>query len=88
MVDTYKNSSRQDKLFVINLLMAIFAAVALISFDASDPSFYHYSSEVSINNWEGLLGAHLSAALIYLLGYGAYLIPIMLFICCVPGFVS
>lgn len=50
-------------------------AVALVSFNAHDPSWFYYSTEqTTIHNLLGTFGAHLSAAFFYGLGAASYLV--------------
>jgi S-DNA-T family DNA segregation ATPase FtsK/SpoIIIE len=70
---------RQDALFVVNFLLGIFSFIAIYSFHPADPSFYQFMSGYDLHNLEGLLGAHLASSTIFLFGYGAYLLPWVLF---------
>jgi hypothetical protein len=50
-------------------------ALALVSFDAHDPSWFYYSTEkTTIHNLLGTFGAHVSAAFFYGLGSASYLV--------------
>lgn len=79
MNEASQSLPRQDALFVINALLGIFSLVAVYSFHPADPAFYQYLSGYNIHNLEGLMGAHLASALIFLFGYGAYALPWLLF---------
>ncbi len=70
---------RQDALFIVNFLLGIFSLIAIYSFHPADPSFYQFMSGYDVHNLEGLLGAHLASSTIFLFGYGAYLLPWILF---------
>ena len=66
---------RRDIGFILNLLIALFLSIALVSYDAGDPAFYQQVNGYVIKNWEGFLGAHLAGFVFYFLGYGAYALP-------------
>lgn len=59
-------------------LVAI-VAVALITSDAEDPSWWSASAiAVPVHNWLGLPGAWLAALLVYIFGVMAYIIPLLM----------
>lgn len=61
-----------------SIALTIYSALALISFDAHDPSlFYTANDHTIINNYAGVWGAHLAALAFYTLGKAAYFIPFM-----------
>ncbi|MCE2991702.1 MAG: DNA translocase FtsK 4TM domain-containing protein [Candidatus Jidaibacter sp.] len=73
------------KRFVYNLWgllllgFGIFLSVALLSYNASDPSFHRVGEVEKISNWAGLWGAYIAGPLIN--GFGAGLIVPILFLC-------
>ncbi|MEC7030445.1 MAG: DNA translocase FtsK 4TM domain-containing protein [Pseudomonadota bacterium] len=69
---------RKDVGFILYLVMALFLSIALMSYHASDPAFYHQVKGYVVANWEGYLGAHIAALFFYFLGYGAYVLPLAL----------
>jgi len=67
---------RESALLILGAL-AIFLLVSLASYHAADPGWSNSGEVVRINNAGGLIGAWLADVLLYLLGYLAYLFPIM-----------
>ncbi len=64
---------------LISLALALFAALSLLSYSASDPSWAHYTpSGEKIHNYGGRVGAYLADSLLILFGLAAFLIPILL----------
>lgn len=58
---------------------ALFFLIALVTFSSDDPGWSHSTSDQTISNACGLLGAWLANFVLYFLGLMAYLIPIMIF---------
>lgn len=69
---------RRDIGFILNLLLALFLAIALASYHANDPAFYQHVNGYVVRNWEGFLGAHMAGFVFFFLGYGAYVMPLIL----------
>jgi S-DNA-T family DNA segregation ATPase FtsK/SpoIIIE len=67
---------REGALLILGAL-AIFLLVSLASYHTADPGWSNSGEVVRINNAGGLIGAWLADVLLYLLGYLAYLFPIM-----------
>jgi len=67
---------------ILFMALAILLLASLISFDASDPSFFHYRGNVRepVKNLAGNLGAHLAGDLFELLGISSLLLPIAFFL--------
>jgi S-DNA-T family DNA segregation ATPase FtsK/SpoIIIE len=61
-------------------LLALFLLIALVSYSKSDPGWRQSHSISDIANLGGVFGAFLSDALFSLVGYMAYLIPLVLLI--------
>lgn len=58
------------------LTVTLLVFLSLISFDRADHTFFNASTvERAPSNWIGTIGAHLSWALLFLFGFGAYAIP-------------
>ncbi|MGC3980502.1 MAG: DNA translocase FtsK 4TM domain-containing protein [Steroidobacteraceae bacterium] len=68
---------RESALFVLGAL-ALILWVALLSFDAADPSFYTTGEPGPVANWIGPVGASIAGFLMGLFGKPAFLFPIML----------
>jgi S-DNA-T family DNA segregation ATPase FtsK/SpoIIIE len=67
---------REGALLILSAL-AIFLLVSLASYHLADPGWSNSGEVVIIHNAGGLVGAWLADVLLYLLGYLAYLFPIM-----------
>ena len=67
---------REGALLILSAL-AIFLLVSLASYHPADPGWSNSGEVVIIHNAGGLIGAWLADVLLYLLGYLAYLFPIM-----------
>jgi S-DNA-T family DNA segregation ATPase FtsK/SpoIIIE len=67
---------REGALLILSAL-AIFLLVSLASYHLADPGWSNSGEVVIIHNAGGLIGAWLADVLLYLLGYLAYLFPIM-----------
>jgi len=67
---------------ILFMALAILLLASLISFDASDPSFFHYRGHLTgpVKNLGGNLGAHLAGDLFELLGTSSLLLPIYFFL--------
>ena len=67
---------------ILFMALAILLLASLISFDASDPSFFHYRGRLigPVKNLAGNLGAHLAGDLFELLGISSFLLPIYFFL--------
>jgi S-DNA-T family DNA segregation ATPase FtsK/SpoIIIE len=61
--------------------LSILLMASLVSFDASDPSYFHFRGDMStpVKNLGGRLGAHLAGDLFELLGLSSFLLPLTLF---------
>ena len=62
--------------FIFLALVAVFFAIALMSFNAEDPGWSQTSSSNVIHNSGGVVGAWLADFLLYLFGYLGYLFPV------------
>ncbi|HAJ91301.1 MAG TPA: cell division protein FtsK [Gammaproteobacteria bacterium] len=67
---------REGALLILSAI-AIFLLVSLASYHPADPGWSNSGDVVRIYNAGGLIGAWLADVLLYLLGYLAYLFPIM-----------
>jgi len=68
---------REGALLILGAL-AIFLLVSLLSYHPGDPGWSNSGAVTQINNAGGLIGAWLADVLLYLLGYLAYLFPVMI----------
>jgi len=64
---------------LLSLALGGYMLVSLLSYDAGDPAWSHSGVNDQVMNFGGSAGAWLSDLLLYLFGYMAYLLPIMLF---------
>ncbi len=78
---------RWREFLLILLLPGVFyLCVALLSFDRSDPGWSHAGGTGPVRNLGGVIGAYLADLLLYLFGYGAFLIPLLLLVWAWPWF--
>jgi len=68
---------REGALLILGAL-ATYLLVSLASYHPADPGWSHSSTVTDIHNAGGVVGAWLGDILLYLLGYLAYLLPIMI----------
>ena len=64
--------------FVLLFPIALYLLLSLLSYVGTDPSWSHVAASGPVANLGGKVGAYLSDLLFYLLGYPAYLIPLLL----------
>ncbi len=64
---------------VLSILGSIYLAIALISFDKWDPSFFTFTSR-AVQNYGGIFGSYLSDLILAAIGLPGYLLPAFLFI--------
>jgi S-DNA-T family DNA segregation ATPase FtsK/SpoIIIE len=69
---------RKEIIGIFCFFLVIFTLISLLSFSPHDPSIHNAKAGGSIHNLFGLLGAHVSGALIGLFGLGAFWIPMLL----------
>jgi S-DNA-T family DNA segregation ATPase FtsK/SpoIIIE len=67
---------REGALLILGTL-GIYLLVSLASYHPADPGWSHSSSVAGIRNAGGVVGAWLADILLYLFGYLAYLLPVM-----------
>ncbi|NNJ93464.1 MAG: DUF87 domain-containing protein [Halobacteria archaeon] len=67
---------REGALLILGAI-AIFLLVSLVSYHPADPGWSNSGEVARINNAGGIIGAWLADILLYLFGYLAYLLPIM-----------
>ena len=63
---------------LISFALATYMLVALFSYDTGDPAWSHSGVNAQINNFGGSAGAWLADLLLYLFGFMAFLLPVML----------
>ncbi len=67
----------RESAFWICLAVALVLVAALVSYDPDDPGFSHAGGFGAVSNWVGPTGAWVADLLLFLLGYPAYLFPIL-----------
>ena len=69
----------RESAFVLLLPVALYVLFALWSYTPSDPSWSHVAgANIRVGNLGGRAGAYLADLLLYLFGYLAYLVPLLL----------
>jgi S-DNA-T family DNA segregation ATPase FtsK/SpoIIIE len=72
---------RREIIGVILVFIALLSLLALVSYDPHDPSLHHFEIDANpVHNLVGTFGSYTSDLMFYLLGIGAFWIPILLFI--------
>ena len=72
------NKQRVNELLgLIFLAIAVLVLISLISYNPEDLKFFTSSPNKGISNFAGISGAYVAAALLFVLGRGAYIIPIL-----------
>jgi DNA segregation ATPase FtsK/SpoIIIE, S-DNA-T family len=66
---------------ILLMACAILLMASLLSFDPSDPSFFHFQDDqrTPVRNLGGRFGAHLAGDLLELVGASSFFLPILLF---------
>ncbi|MFV2030927.1 MAG: DNA translocase FtsK [Gammaproteobacteria bacterium] len=64
---------------LISFAVAAYMLVALLSYDPQDASWSHSGTSSEILNYGGVAGAWIADLLLYLFGFLAFLIPVMIF---------
>ncbi len=72
------NKQRVNELLgLIFLAIAVLVLISLISYDPEDLKFFTSSPAKRVSNFAGVSGAYIAAALFFVLGQSAYIIPIL-----------
>jgi S-DNA-T family DNA segregation ATPase FtsK/SpoIIIE len=71
---------------LVTLVVAVYLAIALISFDRADPSWSQTAWHEPIRNSGGRFGAWIADVLFSIFGVVAYILPLMLVIYCINVF--
>ncbi len=64
----------------ILIVLGLLAVLSLVSYRPLDPSLDTATTSATVQNWVGVVGSYTADALLQLLGWTAFLIPLMLFI--------
>jgi S-DNA-T family DNA segregation ATPase FtsK/SpoIIIE len=67
-----------ESLFILTILLAVYLVACLLSYDPTDPGPFNTVASDTVNNIGRVLGAWLSNFFLFLTGYLAYLLPLML----------
>jgi S-DNA-T family DNA segregation ATPase FtsK/SpoIIIE len=69
---------RKEIIGIFCFFLVIFTLISLLSFSPDDPSIHNAKAGGAIHNLFGVVGAHVSGALIGIFGLGAFWIPLLL----------
>jgi S-DNA-T family DNA segregation ATPase FtsK/SpoIIIE len=72
------NQRLREAGMLLSFALAGYFLVAMLSYDAQDPSWSHSGGNTAISNFGGTAGAWIADLSFYLFGYLAFLLPIML----------
>ncbi|MFQ5802833.1 MAG: DNA translocase FtsK, partial [Candidatus Methylomirabilales bacterium] len=80
LTSVFRHPKTKEVLGLLFMALALLLLVSLLSFSPQDPSFFHYVSRGgAVQNFGGLVGAHLAGDLLGILGVAAFLLPPALF---------
>lgn len=68
----------REGIFIIMAAVALFLLLSLLTYHRTDPGWSHTGASAHIANAGGQIGAWFADLLFYLLGFPAYLLPVML----------
>jgi DNA segregation ATPase FtsK/SpoIIIE, S-DNA-T family len=69
---------RREMVGLLFWALAVYLVMSLLSFSSTDPSLNHTGSEGQpIRNWGGIVGAYVSDLLLQLVGWAAFLVPLL-----------
>ncbi len=83
-----KKELKNDILGLFFSSLSLFLFLSLLSFNFNDSSFYTSHPNRLVENWAGIIGAHISHFLIFFLGLSAYSIPLLLAIWGISCFIQ
>ena len=83
-IDVDKTRATFWKIFFV--LFAVLLFLSLVSQNSGDLNVLNGGKEAQIQNWIGLIGAHLSKIMFLLFGIGAYLYSLLFLLCSVQAF--
>jgi S-DNA-T family DNA segregation ATPase FtsK/SpoIIIE len=67
----------QESVFLLSILVAVYLLACLLSYDALDPGPFNTTASDQVHNVGRVLGAWLANFLLFLGGYVAYLVPVI-----------
>src|SRR5690554_352453 len=67
-----------EDLFVLSIALAVYFLLALITYDSRDPAWSAVMEMQQVHNAAGVSGAWVADVLFSLIGYVAYLVPVLL----------
>lgn len=68
----------RESAFLLLVGVAVFVAMALVSYQPGDPAWTHTGSHDTVGNQGGVIGALLADVMLYFFGYVAFLLPVAL----------
>ncbi len=68
----------QEGSFILLSTLAVFLCVALVTYHEADPGWSHTTTQQGIRNAAGEVGAWFADLCLYLFGYVAYLVPLLI----------
>jgi S-DNA-T family DNA segregation ATPase FtsK/SpoIIIE len=70
-----------ESLFILTILLAVYLLACLVSYDPSDPGPFNTVASDQVSNLGRVLGAWLANALLFLTGYLAWTVPLLVTYC-------
>jgi len=74
-----EHSKKNEIYGVILLAIGVLALVSLLSFDFADLRIFTSKPNVPMHNIAGIFGAYIGLALFFVMGFSAYVIPLLIF---------
>ena len=78
--DSFQEKLKHEIAGILLVALGVFFLLSLVSYSPMDPSFFTYTSVKikEIQNWMGIVGAHISGLLFQGFGFSSFLIPFVL----------
>jgi S-DNA-T family DNA segregation ATPase FtsK/SpoIIIE len=78
--DSFQEKLKHEIAGILLVALGVFFLLSLVSYSPMDPSFFSYTSVKikEIQNWMGIVGAHVSGLLFQGFGFSSFLIPFVL----------
>ncbi len=67
----------QESIFLLSILVAVYLLACIASYDPLDPGYFNRTAAEEVNNTGRVLGAWLADFFLFLSGYVAYLVPLI-----------
>ncbi|MBI5683078.1 MAG: DNA translocase FtsK [Deltaproteobacteria bacterium] len=83
-----KSSHVKEIIGIFVLASCLFITISLLSYSEQDPAFLQQGIDKKTLNWGGRVGLYTSDGLFFLIGFSAYLLPLILFVVSIKLFLK